>query len=72
MRDITLRFDNREQFNAIVYDSGLFSLEEENGVLVDVIGCIIDYEEPENERCTGIDRGGFFVNMRIVDGRLAP
>ena len=41
MRDITLRFDNREQFNAIVYDSGLFSLEEENGVLVDVIGCIM-------------------------------
>ncbi|SPX21767.1 CP4-44 prophage; predicted disrupted hemin or colicin receptor [Escherichia coli] len=39
MRDITLRFDNREQFNAIVYDSGLFSLEEENGVLVDVWIC---------------------------------
>ena len=40
MRDITLRFDNREQFNAIVYDSGLFSLEEENGFLLMLLAAL--------------------------------
>ncbi len=36
-----IRFDNREQFNAIVYDSGLFSLKKKMGFLLMLLAALL-------------------------------
>lgn len=72
MKDITLKFRDREEYDSFLESISWHDNEElQNNILLDVVG--ITYTEisnGENEEPTAIKNDGFFVNVRILNNSL--
>ncbi|EFI6282358.1 hypothetical protein NF091_27140 (plasmid) [Escherichia coli] len=72
MKDITLKFRDREEYDSFLESISWHDNEElQNNILLDVVG--ITYTEisnGENEEPTVIKNDGFFVNVRILNNSL--
>ncbi len=73
MKDVSLQFTDKQQYNNIVINSGWL---DTNGstVFVDEIGFVPVFDDPESETPVLIEKKGYYVNMRITgdDVDLSP
>lgn len=65
MRDISLQFADKQQYNDIVISSGWLDAQPPT-VFIDDIGFVLVFDDPESENPVLIERKGYYVNMRIT------
>ncbi|HFJ9192156.1 TPA: hypothetical protein ACGW4L_001016 [Escherichia coli] len=65
MKDISLQFTDKQQYNDTVINSGWLDANQ-SAVLVDDIGFVLVFDDPESETPVLIGKKGYYVNMRIT------
>ncbi|MDZ8856247.1 hypothetical protein SNB24_15205 [Escherichia coli] len=73
MKDVSLQFTDKQQYNDIVINSGWLDTNCST-VFVDEIGFVPVFDDPESETPVLIEKKGYYVNMRITgdDVDLSP
>ncbi|NZA68405.1 hypothetical protein H0O29_06700 [Escherichia coli] len=73
MKDVSLQFTDKQQYTDIVVNSGWLDANQ-SAVLVDDIGFVPVFDDPESENPVLIRKDGYYVNMRITgdDVDLSP
>lgn len=73
MKDVSLQFTDKQQYNDIVINSGWLEVNWST-VFVDDIGFVLVFDDPESETPVLIEKKGYYVNMRITgdDVDLSP
>ncbi|EIX4507350.1 hypothetical protein MKI77_001226 [Escherichia coli] len=73
MKDVSLQFTDKQQYNDIVINSGWLDANWST-VFVDEIGFVPVFDDPESETPVLIEKKGYYVNMRITgdDVDLSP
>nr|DAI96617.1 MAG TPA: hypothetical protein [Caudoviricetes sp.] len=69
MRDISLQFTDKQQYNDIVINSGWLDAQPST-VFIDDIGFVLVFDDPESENPVLIERKGYYVNMRITSDNI--
>lgn len=65
MKDVSLQFTDKQQYNDIVINSGWLDTNFST-VFVDEIGFVPVLDDPESETPVLIEKKGYYVNMRIT------
>lgn len=65
MKDISLQFTDKQQYNDTVINSGWLDANQ-SAVFVDDIGFVLVFDDPESETPVLIGKKGYYVNMRIT------
>lgn len=65
MKDVSLQFTDKHQYNNIVINSGWLDTNWST-VFVDEIGFVLVFDDPESETPVLIGKNGYYVNMRIT------
>lgn len=65
MKDISLQFTDKQQYNDIVINSGWLDANLSTA-FVDEIGFVPVFDDPESDTPVLIEKKGYYVNMRIT------
>lgn len=65
MKDVSLQFTDKQQYNDTVINSGWLDANQ-SAVFVDDIGFVLVFDDPESETPVLIGKKGYYVNMRIT------
>ncbi|EFI5971795.1 hypothetical protein GW118_21990 [Escherichia coli] len=65
MKDVSLQFTDKQQYNDIVINSGWLDANWST-VFIDDIGFVLVFDDPESETPVLIGKKGYYVNVRIT------
>ncbi|ENU4645292.1 hypothetical protein [Escherichia coli] len=73
MKDVSLQFTDKQQYNDIVINSGWLDTNQQT-VFINDIGFVLVFDDPESDTPVLIEKKGYYVNMRITgdDVDLSP